>query len=305
MSLPPEDAALRDFFDSLQSQGYCLTWVAGRRIDLSQGPIKSVEFRDGIHAFDVGRWNTYEIIFDVTPDYWGIPALQEFSIQTHGHFRDGRYVDVGWVGNDMGLGVIDSLNTDGSLKAPLLQLLKWRFLVGETSSALNMKSSQHGGRHLTISYGWWEDIGRETPPPIWSAPSIEVWNCLEKIGQDMRVRPPGLTNGIGGNSAILSVPAQHQIAGSMSNGLHVAYDIAALALWSLGTLGLGIFAFYSAIASWDRLGGWGGSRGRPRWNCGFGFCSMGQNCDLRSHFDDESWAILLGRQDCEKVDSNW
>jgi len=23
MSLPPEDAALRDFFDSLQSQGYC------------------------------------------------------------------------------------------------------------------------------------------------------------------------------------------------------------------------------------------------------------------------------------------
>ena len=46
MSLPPEDAALRDFFDSLQSQGYCPTWVAGRRIDLSQGPIKSVEFRD-------------------------------------------------------------------------------------------------------------------------------------------------------------------------------------------------------------------------------------------------------------------
>ncbi len=64
-------------------------------------------------------------------------------------------------------------------------------------------------------------------------------------------------NGIGSNSAVLSVPAQHQIAGSMSNGLHVVYDIAALALWSLGTLGLGIFAFYSVTASWDRLGGWG------------------------------------------------
>ena len=39
----------------------------GGRIDLSQGPIKSVEFRDGVDAFDVRRWNTYEIIFDVTP----------------------------------------------------------------------------------------------------------------------------------------------------------------------------------------------------------------------------------------------
>ena len=43
----------------------------------------------------------------------------------------------------------------------------------------------------------------------------------------------------------------------MTNGLHIIYDIAVLALWTLGTLGVGIFAFYSAIASWDRLGGWG------------------------------------------------
>ena len=43
----------------------------------------------------------------------------------------------------------------------------------------------------------------------------------------------------------------------MQNGLHVIYDIALLALWSLSTLGVAIFALYSAIASWDWLGGWG------------------------------------------------
>lgn len=244
----------------------------GCKIDLSHGRIKSIEVHEGsLPGAETERIPTYEILLDVVPDYREIHGLRDFSISTL-TLHEGNDVDVRWVGNDIGLGVIDSLNADQSLKASILELLGgplmihhlqikaepsgadlgflgWFFLAASGIHPTVMPETGPA-QHLTISAGWLGSSGR-----IPDIPLRKFRNCFVGIARHLMACAPEPTKGRNGdNSAVSSVSEQYQVTGSMTNGPHIIYAIAVFALLSFCTLGIGVFAFYSALASPDWLG---------------------------------------------------
>ena len=124
--------AIESFFDLLESQGARPqwsehktpapqdTWYYGaarsevRTIVCSDGPIRLIAFEDAVQYSSPTSENeereiyrTHTTTFDV-PHSWRTNSLRIFTLE--------RYFGGRWVGNDMGLGIIERLNADSSLR---------------------------------------------------------------------------------------------------------------------------------------------------------------------------------------------
>ena len=124
--------AIESFFDLLESQGVRPQWgecktpapqdtwdndaarFQVRTIVCSDGPIRLIAFEDAVQYSpptsdyeEKEFYRTHTITFDV-PHSWRTNSLRIFTLE--------RYFGGRWVGNDMGLGIIERLNADSSLR---------------------------------------------------------------------------------------------------------------------------------------------------------------------------------------------
>ena len=214
------------------------------RIVCARGAVRSIELRHSIEgSLDVDDDDplkpVYNAVFTVKPEYPFSFDRRQFSIEPSG---------TTWVGNDMGLGIIDRLNGDTSAKLP-------------TGAIFEMTLPNT----FTMSHAWSpgtpDPVGRDFPPVNWETLSIDVCRSLYSIATHLTANPVWLpTNDAKKETAASrSAPASDERAGSMDDITYRLRDLVGSLVVTVGSLGVGDAAVFWAIRGWTWPGhplGW-------------------------------------------------
>ena len=187
------------FFDFLKDQRRVPYWGKPRvhgykRIVLREGPIRAVDFLASVlHLFElpigpeiiVGA----AISFNVFPEYGRSPGLGDLHIRKPDDLHDIRKPGGVWVGNDMGLGIIDRLNADDALNTALrgerdLTVAVERVGYDDLRTKPRLNVHTVADRYLVISYSWRSKPYARDP---WSghSPDRRLWESLESIARHL------------------------------------------------------------------------------------------------------------------------
>ena len=179
------------------------------------------------------KWKTtYEVCFHVVPD-WGrrsIPGLHSLFIERAG------LSPAGWVGNDMGLRIIDRLTADKSLGSLEEELTISPFRVEDYYGApqhYGLDPHEVANQRMIITYSTTSEAYRDKAPSVrWKAPPENSWGHLDAIARILLAEPELLPEGDATTREFLRAPAP----------LASFYEWTLLPLLALGALAGGITA---------------------------------------------------------------
>jgi hypothetical protein len=215
------------FVDYLDQRGYGSTWswdqaaidtydryphresqiVAGV-IECASGPLKSIAFRSTTRRSDrvhPDSWRSADEVCLVLRAEWesnSTPGLHRLVIKS-------PVDDSGWVGNDMGLGIVERLNADPSLgtlwDAVTIAALRVDHHAGMTADLDPHAVSDH---RLTVSYSRLHNYEKKQASPVrWTAPPMASWNALERVIAHLVAEPQELPRHDDASRQLRTVPA--------------------------------------------------------------------------------------------------
>ena len=108
----------------------------------------------------------------VVPDPKVYPEFPKVTIRTvrvKGFPLFGKVIDLRWEGEDFGLGIIDHLNSDISIRGSLMNSYDLKVMVDPVHSCWALSDSPPNGRELSVD--------------------IELWTCYKVIAQHLLETP--------------------------------------------------------------------------------------------------------------------
>lgn len=133
-------------------------------IDIPEGPIRWVNVRKEHYVNQHSSGTSYYTDYGV-PDYRlasSLRGLEICSVRVKTFPIFGQVVDLRWEGKDLGLGLISRLNSDISIKRPIIE-----------SRDVTIRTHGKYNRYWIISTHTTE------------VPSRELWDCYQKIAQHL------------------------------------------------------------------------------------------------------------------------
>ena len=158
-------------------------------IVISQGPIRRIDLYERTDIWGQNQETGHESTRTDYPTRYIVPDVrltpgfpQDFVIRTVHRKRVpffGKVVDIRWQGNDCGLGIIDRLNEDSSLKLPIIR-------DRDVSIEANpRRQCWNHGPHSKL-YPDFYPVCSCLDKPV---PSRDLWNCYQTIAHHLLETP--------------------------------------------------------------------------------------------------------------------